>query len=355
MTEPARKCLNGLFCRRLPLHLQADLLGRLAITLRAGIDLRKAWASEVQRLPARWRPRLNEATVALNGGEMLAEALTRTGLFAPLVLGMVAVGDRTGRDVDTLQELSRVLDYTVQTSRQLRASLIWPGCQLVLALAVVGLLIFLGGLIKLDRGKPLDFIGLGLLGMSGLIRYGLILLVIVAIVVISFQFLLASWRNHGLIRKLLNWVPLIGPAARASEAASWSRAASLAAGAGLDAGRLVEMAGTVAPGLAVDARWIEDRLLVGDTLSEALAASQRFPAVLIEGIAVGESSGMVSEVLGRLSDQFADEARRGFEGSAKAAGGGVWLVVAGLIILVIFRIFSVYVGMLKDAAGGIGS
>jgi hypothetical protein len=62
---------------------------------------------------------------------------------------------------------------------------------------------------------------------------------------------------------------------------------------------------------------------------------------------------MVSEVLSRLSDEFADEARRGFEASAKAAGGGVWLAVAGLIILVIFRVFSVYVGMLQDAAGGI--
>jgi type II secretory pathway component PulF len=353
MTELEQKRPGWLFRRRLPLRLQADLLGRLAITLRAGIDLRKAWASEVQRFPARWRPRLNEATVALNNGEMLAEALTQTDLFSPLVLGMVAVGDQTGRDVDTLRELSRVLNHSVQTSRQLRASLVWPGFQLVLALGVVGLLIFLGGMIKLERGKPLDFIGLGLLGMSGLIQYGLMLLLVAAVAAISFQFLLASWRNHGLIRQLLNWVPLIGPAAQASEAASWSRAASLAAGAGLDAGRLVEMAGTVAPGLAVDARWIEDRLLVGDTLAEALAASRRFPQVLIEGIAVGESSGMVSEVLSRLSDQFADEARRGFEASAKAAGGGVWLAVAGLIILVIFRVFSVYVGMLQDAAGGI--
>lgn len=353
MTNPAHKRLGGLFRRRLPLGLQADLLGRLAITLRAGIDLRKAWASEVQRLPNRWRPRLNQATLALNGGEMLAEALMRTDLFEPIVMSMVAVGDQTGRDVDTLREISRMLNHTVQTSRQLRASLVWPGFQLVLALGVVGLLIFLGGMIEIEQGKPLDFIGLGLLGMSGLIRFGLILIAVVVVAAISSKFVLANWRNHGLTRQLLNWVPLIGPAARASEAASWSRAASLAAGAGLDAGRLVEMAGTVAPGLAVDARWIEDRLLVGDTLSEALAASQRFPAVLIEGIAVGESSGMVSEVLGRLSEQFADEARRGFEASAKAAGGGIWMAVAGLIILVIFRVFSVYVGILQDAVGGI--
>ena len=39
--------------------------------------------------------------------------------------------------------------------------------------------------------------------------------------------------------------------------------------------------------------------------------------------------------------------------AAKAAGGGVWLFVAGLVILVIFRVFSVYVGMIQDAASKI--
>ena len=51
--------------------------------------------------------------------------------------------------------------------------------------------------------------------------------------------------------------------------------------------------------------------------------------------------------------EFADNSRKGFEAAAKAAGGGVWLFVAGLVILVIFRVFSVYVGMIQDAASKI--
>ena len=148
-------------------------------------------------------------------------------------------------------------------------------------------------------------------------------------------------------------LPLIGSAARDGEAAAWSQAGSLAAGAGLDAGRLVSLCGLVAPGLAVDSRWVNGRFLSGDTLTEALHATHRFPPTLLEGLAVGEESGTVSEVLGRLSDQFADSSRKGFELAAKAAGGSVWLCVAGLVILVIFRVFSVYVGMIQDAASKI--
>jgi len=344
---------GGLFRQPLPQKLQADLLGRLAITLNAGLDLRKAWAAEVGRMPSRWRPRLELGSRALAAGEMLADALAATGLFSPLVLGMVAVGDRTGRDVDTLRELNRVIEHGVRTRRQLRSSLAWPLFQLLLALAVVSLLIVVAGTIRLEGGEPLDLLGLGLVGMPGLIRFWLILAGLAAGGTIGFRLLLASWRAHGLVRRLLDWLPLIGPAARAGEAAAWSRAASLAAGAGLDAGRLAELAGSVAPGLAVEPRWIEGRLLAGDSLSEALRASGRFPAVLVEGIAVGETAGTTAEVLARLSDQLADEARRGFEAAAKAAGGAVWLAVAGLIVLVVFRVFSFYVGMIQDAARGI--
>ena len=173
------------------------------------------------------------------------------------------------------------------------------------------------------------------------------------ILICAFRFVLTGWRSHGFIRGFITRLPLIGTAARDGEAAAWSQAASLAAGAGLDAGKLVSLGGSVAPGLAVDPRWVNERLLSGDTLAEALHATNRFPPALVEGLAVGEESGTVSEVLGRLSDQFADNSRKGFEAAAKAAGGGVWLFVAGLVILVIFRVFSVYVGMIQDAASKI--
>ena len=349
MSESHQNPRIWLVNHKLPARLQADLLGRLAITLQAGIDLRKAWGNEVKRMPARWGAQLSLGTEKINNGEMLSDALSHTGLFPPLVIGMVAVGDQTGKDVETLKQLSRVINHAVNTTNHLRSGLIWPAVQLVLALLVVGVLILVSGTIELERGKPLDFIGLGLVGASGLRMYGLLLVAMFVILLSGSRLLIAGWRSHGVIRGMITRLPLIGAAARAGEAASWSRAASLAAGAGLDAGRLVSLSGSVAPGLAIDPLWINERLLAGDTLTEALQATHHFPSALLEGLAVGEESGEVSEVLGRLSDQFADNSRKGFEAAAKAAGGGVWLFVACLVVLVIFRVFSVYVGMIQDA------
>ena len=334
--------------REMPRPLLADMLGRLAVALAAGIDLRRAWQMEVARVPAAWRPRMERVTRALAEGCPLAEALAAAdGAFPPLVRGMVAVGDRTGHEAETLRDLSGMLQQCVRPTRALQRSLGGPAFQLAVAVAVVGFLIFMSGMM------PTDILGLGLRGVDGLLKY----IAIVAGVAIAGRLLfgqaLASWRRHGSVRVVIDRIPVIGPASRASEAAAWCRAASLASGVGLDAGRLVTLASSVAPGLAVNTVALEERLREGDSLAEALGRTRRFPRRLLEVIAVGEFTGNTAEVLDRLAGQLDDEARLGFEASARGAGFLVWAGVAGLIVIVVFRIFSTYLRAIQNAASGV--
>jgi type II secretory pathway component PulF len=161
----------------------------------------------------------------------------------------------------------------------------------------------------------------------------------------------ASWRRNGIVRRWLTPVPVIGAAARASEAAAWCRAASLASGAGLDAGSLVRLGAAVAPGIPVDADRVVKRLREGATLADTLRESGGFPRTIIEGVMAGELTGNTAEVLDRLAGDYEEEARRKFEASAQVAGFVVWGIVAAMIAIVIFRIFSFYVGTVLDLAG----
>lgn len=335
----------------MPTARLAELLGRLAIALSAGIDLRRAWASETDRTLRRWQPAMAEIRDRLASGEPLSQAMRAVGdVFPPLVIGMTEVGEKTGHEPEIFRELSRVLNRRVHTARSLRVSLTWPAFQLGIAILVVGLLIFLAGVLRDAEGNPIDLLGFGLGGTSGVVIYTLLVVAVGTGLWFGLGRALASWQSHGIVRRALSRVPVLGAATRAAEAAGWSRAAGLAAGAGLDAGRLVNLASSVAPGLAVDRDQLVAGLRGGQTLAEALRETGRFPAVLCEGVAVGEMSGTTAEVLGRLADEFDDEARRGLERAAHAAGGVVWLVVAGVFILVIFRIFSSYVGMINALA-----
>jgi type IV pilus assembly protein PilC len=258
---------------------------------------------------------------------------------------MVAVGDRTGHEAETLRELASVLERSIRTTRELRRSLAGPAFQLAVAIVVVGFLIFMAGMMSHD------ILRIGLRGTRGLLIYLVFVAGVALVGRLLFGQAVANWRRHGIVRLVVDRIPVIGPASRAAEAATWCRAASLASGVGLDIGRLLTLASSVAPGLAVDAAAVEEQLRAGATLALALDQTRRFPLRVLETIAVGEATGNTSEVLDRLAGQFDEEARAGFEAAAKGAGFLVWAAVAGLIVVIVFRIFSSYVGAIQNAAG----
>lgn len=340
--------------RHLPDAFLADMLGRLATALGAGIDLRRAWAGETARAPKKLRPAMDAVARALADGAGLGAALTAAGAaFPPFVRGMVAVGDETGHEPETLRDVSETLRAGIRARRALRQSLAQPAFQLAIAVIVVGILILVAGLLRDAAGRPIDLLGTGLAGPAGLMQYLAILAALAAALWGGARFIASRWRGSGLVRRIVSLVPVVGPAARAAEAAAWCRAASLASGAGLPAGRLMTLTALVAPGLALDADTVEETLRGGATLADVLHGSGRFPRRLVETVDVGELTGTTAETLGRLADDFDDEARCGITAAARGAGFLVWLAVAGLIALVVFRIFSSYLGMIQDAAKGI--
>lgn len=338
---------------RMPTRVLADLFGRLAIAAGAGIDLRRAWAAETERLPGRWRPAMERVAQSLSAGDGLAASLrAAAGAFPAVVCSIVEVGDRTGREPEVFRSLATTLAESDRAARQLRAALVKPTIQLLAAAAAVGVLIVASGSIGDLDGRPVDILGLGLKGAAGLVRYLTLLAVLLGITLAAVPLAARSWRDRGIVRRLAAWLPGIGPALVAAEAAAWCRAAAMAGHAGLDAGRLVELAAGAAPGLRISAAEIESRLRAGDTLDAALAASGRLPKRVIEAVGVGELTGTTPETLDRLVPQLEDEARAGLAAAVTLAGWAAWATVALLVALVVVRFFSFYAGLIGDIGKG---
>ena len=336
---------------RLPDVFVADVLGRVSVALGAGIAPKRAWESEAARTAARHRPALAAVAAAIASGSSLAAALAAAGdAFGPVVRGMAVVADYTGRDAEVLRDLSDAVLHAVRTRREFLAALVTPALQLAAALATVGLLIVVsGGITGLD-GEPLDLVGLGLRGMAGLRTYLVALTCAAALAAAAVPLAVRSWADRGVVRRVAAWVPVLGPALGAAESAAWCRAASLAAGAGIDAGGLVGIASSAAPGLRIDPAEIEMRLRSGADLAGALAAAGGLDRRIIESVEVGEMAGTTPETLDRLAAGLEAESRAGLAAAARAAGFLAWAGVALIVTLVVFRFFSMYAGLIRDAA-----
>src|SRR5690606_26505406 len=87
----------------------------------------------------------------------------------------------------------------------------------------------------------------------------------------------------------------------------------------------------------------------GHPLHQAFAATRAFPADFIDALEVAEESGPVVESMDRLSTRYEEESHSAVKMLTIIASVVVWLMVMGLIVVLIFRLFGVYMGTINDA------
>ena len=87
----------------------------------------------------------------------------------------------------------------------------------------------------------------------------------------------------------------------------------------------------------------------GNSICECFTLAGGYPEEFLDTLTVGEQSGRVVESMGTLARQYQERARAAMGILTSVAGWFVWAVVAAVIIALVFRLFSFYLGMINDA------
>jgi type II secretory pathway component PulF len=342
-----------LFSARMPTKRLAALARRLATSLVAGIDVRTVWAREAQHargLAA--RKHFAAISRAVNDGESLADALAASGdFFPPLFREMAEVGDRSGHLGEVFEQLAEHYENQVQLRSKFLASIAWPAFELAVAVAAVGFLIWIVGLIGEMTGAKVDILGFGLVGNRGLAVYAAI---VAAVVLLLLLFCHAASRGLfwiGPVRRALLLVPGLGPALQALALArlSWSMHLTMNAGMELRQSLRLSLRSTRNIRYADRIEQIDAEIAAGHSIHEAFCRAGCFPRDFLDALQVGEQSGKLVDSLALASRQYQDHARTALATLTTLAGFAVWAVVAAIIIFLIFRLFSFYLGVLNQA------
>ena len=329
----------------------ANLCQRLSTSLEAGLDLRKVWGQEADRA---WtttaRSRLRKVSEAVNRGDSLAEALESTGDYFPVLFRELArVGEQTGHQGQAFGHLADHYQNQLRLRRLFLTSITWPLFQLGAAVVVIGFLIWILGMI--GDGKT-DILGWGLVGNRGLAIYcSTISLIGLAVAGLIFGISRGlAWTRP--IQHLVMRAPQLGKALETLAVARLAWVLHLTQ----DAGMALRPSLKLALESTGNARYMDVVALVdeviarGDTIEEAFRASGVFPREFLDAVLVGEQSGRLVESMAVLSRQYHERADAAMRVLTMVAGYVVWALIAGIIILVIFRIFSFYVGAINNAA-----
>ena len=315
--------------------------------LAAGLSLVDVFRQQADRGPLSLRPTLAAVHERLFRGEGLEEALKAEGDRLPVLLvSMAAVGEQTGHLPEVFAELERYFELQWTLRRRFLAYIAWPVFQFTMAVFVIALMLLVLGLL----GTPLDPIGLG----TGFRGAGLWLLIVFGILATGYggyRLLARSLRHKAAVDRFLLRVPAIGGCLEALALARFCLSLRLTLGAGLPVKSAVKRSLDATGNAAYPARFDDAAAALrrGDDLTKILRACAIFPRDFLDIVENAEEGGRTPEVMEKQAEFYQEESTLRLRMLTRLSGFGVWLVVAILLIVMIFRIFlTAYIGPLND-------
>ena len=323
--------------------------------LAAGLSVVDVFRQQAQRGPIPLRPIIDRITDHLERGDSLEDALKAEGDRLPrLFVSMAVVGEQTGHLPEAFGELERYFELQWKLRKQFIADITWPIIEFTGAVGVITLLLLVLGLIAPAGTQPLDPFGLGT-GPRGAATFLLLVFGVLATLWGGYRLLTRALKQKAAVDRFLLRIPAIGPCLESLALARFCLAARLTLGAGLAVKPALRRSLEATGNAAYPARFEEAAAVLrrGDDLVTVLRACQIFPAEFLDIVANAEEGGRVPEVLEKQAEFYQEESSHRLKILARLAGFGVWLLVAILLIVAIFRIFmTAYLGPLNQALKG---
>lgn len=262
---------------------------------------------------------LNQVRQDVEEGSTLAAAMTRhPRVFDQLFCNMVEAGE-TGGILDLiLQRLSTFIEKVVKLKRDVISALIYPSAVIVLAIAAVAVImivvipqfqtIFMG---LLGPGEPLPLPTRIVVGISNFLAGwgGLTILVLSIGFVLGVKFYYKTPRGRKQIDTLLLKMPIIGSICLKIGIARFSRTLSTLLSSGVPILQSLDITARTAGNMVIEEAIGEIRVAVeqGKSFVEPLRAAEVFPHMVAQMIGIGEQTGSLDAMLGKIADFYEQE------------------------------------------------
>lgn len=300
--------------QKVPTRALIDLCLYLEQFEKAGLALKDS-LEELSHVSESSKLKLTLKTVVkdIEGGHRLSTALSHhPTVFDVVFVGLISVGEKTGRLSSVLEHLSNHLkwrdDIQAQTIKALRYPLIMA---LVLLFLIVVLMTVLVPELIVFIGNISDALPLStrlLISLSAFLRDKFMVLFCLCVFFGGMLFILLKTHQKGFLWRdlLLSMLPLIGPIRRKFVLARFCHVFSILYESGIDILQAIRMSRqALTPGqISLALENVERFVREGASLSQAFDKIDCFPKIVIRIIKMGEETGELNDALHHVTDFF---------------------------------------------------
>jgi general secretion pathway protein F len=328
--------------------------GDLALLLRTGARINDALellAADVDI--GRMRGTVAAMAAAIMSGESFGDALARhPAVFPPVYVALARVGEASGTLVTVLEALATERARAEAMRRRLTDTLRYPA---FLLLAAGGVLLFFLGFVLpqfagvfRDFNAKLDPVLVAFLGLSDLLRGNMQALAAAVLGAILGVWLLS--RRPAVRVAFSNFtgrLPFIRPVLSFHRTAMFCRNLGLLLASGVTLTASLRILADMMGPAGVETVWtrLVEKVRHGGKLSDALAATHALPPMALRTLRLGEDSGQLPMLAGRIADFYETKLQRSLDRVIGIIGPlaivVISLIVGGLIVSVMTALLSV--------------
>jgi len=295
----------------------------------------------------------------VKGGELLSDAFAAQGVFQKIYTTTLLAGEKSGNLEEVLSRYISFQRLAIAFRKKLLASLVYPA---LLMTMVVCMLVFLVTYVipqfatlyaAIGRADAIPPITQFMLDLGvGAQHYVLIAIPIVAILAA----LAWRWKNSATgstyLERIRLRIPLLGDIWLKYQVAVFARMLSTLLTGGLPLVPALETAGAsiqsrfLAAGINRSSRNVRE----GQPLSQSLEDTGTMPALAVEMIEVGESTGALPAMLTSVSEFYEEDVQTALAAAMSLIEPAILIVMA---VIVGFVLISLYMPIFTLSSGGV--
>jgi len=289
----------------------------------------------------------------VEGGQLLSEAMARhPKVFTRLYVAMVEAGEAAGILDIVLDRVAFQIEKQEAIRRRVKGAMIYPTMVLTFAtLVLIGMLMFLVPIfvnIFAQLNGQLPTLTQYVVGASNFLRdYWFVVIP----TLIGSPFAFRKWKSTESGRKVWDRfklkVPMkIGDTVLKVTLARFSRTLSTLVAAGVDILKALEITGQTAGNWVIEVALADVREQVhqGVPIAQPLVDNDVFPPMVAQMVKIGEESGELEKMLGKVADFYEDEVDAAV-GSLTSIIEPLMMILVGLMVGTI--IIAMYMPMFK--------
>jgi type IV pilus assembly protein PilC len=289
----------------------------------------------------------------VESGLLLSEAMARhPKVFNNLFIAMVEAGEAAGILDIVLDRVALQIEKEQQIKRRVKGAMVYPTIVMIFAtLVLIGMLMFLVPIfvkIFAQLHGQLPTLTQYVLHASNLLRHDwFVIFPVIGMLIFAFLKGKKTERGRQIWDRVRLRLPMkIGDTVRKITMARFSRTLSTLVAAGVDIIRALEITGQACGNFVVEEALIDvrNRVREGSSIAQPLVDNPVFPPMVSQMIQIGEETGELDKMLGKIADFYEDE--------VDAAIGALTsivepLMMIGVGVMVGIILISMYLPMFK--------